>query len=196
MEEESKANTMNMLIRQIRQGNIQAFDQLYKQFGERLYGFAFSILKNHEDAKEIVQETFMKLWIKRERLNSSQSVKALLFSISYHITIDLLRKKLKEEKYQCYIQNYFKEDEPDTNNLAGYNELIDELQKAISRLPEQRRKIYQLSREEGLSHNEIAKKLGITVKTVENQITLALKIIRQQLDAGSLLGLLFLALFL
>ncbi len=196
MKENSSAGVTNILIKEIRKGNIQAFDSLYRQFSERLYGFAYSMLKDHEDSKEIVQETFLKLWAKRQQLDSSQSVKALLFSISYHITIDLLRKRLRQDQYQRYIRSHFSEEEPGNDNLAGYEELTTELRNTVQNLPEQRRKIYQLSREEGLSHKEIAEQLNISVKTVENQITLALKSIRQKLDAGNLLSLLFLTLFL
>ena len=196
MKETSTVEEMNLLTKRIRQGDIKAFDLLYAQFSERLFGFAFSMLKNHEDAKEVVQETFLKLWKKRDQLDSSQSVKALLFSVSYHIVIDLLRKRLKENQYLHELHARFAENEPGADHLADYNELNNELQKAISALPEQRKKIYQLSREEGLSHKEIAGILNISVKTVENQINLALKTIRQKLDSGHLLSLLFIVLFL
>ncbi|WP_423128336.1 RNA polymerase sigma factor [Gaoshiqia sp. Z1-71] len=196
MKETSTVEEMNQLTKRIRQGDIKAFDLLYAQFSERLFGFAFSMLKNHEDAKEVVQETFLKLWKKRDQLDSSQSVKALLFSVSYHIVIDLLRKRLKENQYLQELHARFAENEPGADHLADYNELNNELQKAISALPEQRKKIYQLSREEGLSHKEIAGILNISVKTVENQINLALKTIRRQLDSGKFLNLLFIVLFL
>ena len=186
-----------LLAGRIRKGDKKAFDLLYYKFSQQLYGFAFSMLKNHEDAREIVQETFFRIWAKRSQLNSSQSVKAFLFSISYHLTIDLIRKRLKEEQFRNYLQEQqYSTNEPSTENLAGYHELNNILQKAIDELPDQRKKIYCLSREEGLSHKEIAKKMDITVKTVENQINLALRHLRKRLNSQGLLSLLFTTLFL
>lgn len=182
-------------LKQLQNGDLKTFDLVYKHYSERLYGFAFSILKNHDDAKEIVQETFLKLWNKRSDLRSDKSLKAYLFTISYNISIDIFRKRLKDEKYVDYLKTHQEGLEPETENMAQFNELNSEVQQAISALPEQRRLIFQLSREEGLSHAEIAKKLGITYKTVENQINLALKSIRKKLQSGGLHSLLFLFLF-
>lgn len=182
-------------LKQLQNGDLKTFDLVYRQYSERLYGFAFSILKNHDDAKEIVQETFLKLWHKRHELRSDKSLKSYLFTISYNISIDIFRQRVKDEKYVEYLKTVQEGAEPETENLAQFNELNSEVQQAIQELPEQRRLIFKLSREEGLSHAEIAEQLGITYKTVENQINLALKSIRKKLQSGDLHSLLFLFLF-
>lgn len=188
---------MNPLSKRIKEGDLRAFDLLYHTYSQKLYGFAFSMLKNHEDAKEIVQDTFLKIWEKREIINPLGSLQAFLFSISYHTAIDLIRKRFKDDQYRTYLQAQFPENESTTEEEpAYYRELIRILNKVIGELPEQRQKIYLLSREEGLSHKEIAEKLNISVKTVENQITLALKTIRKQLISNDLFGLLLLTIFL
>ncbi|MGV8094101.1 MAG: RNA polymerase sigma-70 factor [Mangrovibacterium sp.] len=183
--------TINLLAKRIKKGDIKAFDLLYHTYSQKLYGFAFSMLKNHEDAKEIVQETFVKIWEKREVINPSGSIQAFLFSVSYHTTIDIIRKRFKDDQYRIYLQSQLPEQ---NNNSEGdpayYQELIRVLDETIRELPEQRKKIYLLSREEGLSHREIAEKLNISVKTVENQINLALKKIRKHLISSDLLSLL------
>jgi len=197
MRESSNKETKNLLAKRIMKGDLNAFDLLYHTYSQKLYGFAFSMLKNHDDAKEIVQDTFLKIWEKREMINPSGSLQAFLFSVSYHTAIDLIRKRFKDDQYRTYIQTQFpdyestKEEEP-----VYYQELNRMLDKIVGELPEQRKKIYLLSREEGLSHKEIAEKLNISVKTVENQITLALKAIRTQLTSNDLLGLLLLTIFL
>jgi len=196
MKDPLKSEEADELAKRLKKGDKRAFDLFYGQYSERLYGFAFSLLKNHEDAKEIVQETFLKLWKKREQINPEQSVKAFLFSISYNISIDLIRKRLKDERYRDYLKYQFLFNEPCTENQAGYNELNHELQKIIDELPEQRKKIYKMSREDGLAHNEIAEKLNITAKTVENHINLALKTIRKKLGPDNFLCLLFICLFI
>jgi RNA polymerase sigma-70 factor (ECF subfamily) len=182
-------------VKRLQQGDLQSFDFIYKQYSQRLYGFAFSILKNHEDAKEIVQETFLKLWNSREQLKSDQSLKAYLFKISYNISIDLIRLRLKSEKYVEYLKIHFSENAGDVEALVDYNELTNTLQKIVDGFPEQRKKIFRMSREEGLSHAEIGERLGITSKTVENHINLALKMIRKKLSSGNFGTLLFSALF-
>lgn len=185
----------SILVRQLRQGDMHSFDLIYKHYSQRLYGFAFSILKNHEDSKEIVQDTFLKLWNTREQLKSDQPLKAYLFKISYNTSIDLIRHRLKNEKYVEYLKLHFSEDGGDVENLADYNELSDTIEKIVAEFPEQRQRIFRMSREEGLSHAEIADKLGITTKTVENHINLALKTVRKKLSSGSFGMILFSALF-
>lgn len=182
-------------LKQLQKGDLKIFDLVYKHYSERLYHFAFSILKNHDDAKEIVQETFLKLWNRRSDLRYDKSLKSYLFTISYNISVDMLRKRMKDKKYVDYLKTLHKGMEPEAQNLEQYNELTSEVRQAVKDLPEQRRLIFQLSREEGLSHAEIAGKLGITGKTVENQINLALKSIRKKLQSGDLHSQLFLFLF-
>ncbi|PTN05303.1 RNA polymerase sigma-70 factor (ECF subfamily) [Mangrovibacterium marinum] len=178
-------------IRRLQQGDLHAFDLVYKLYSQRLYGFAYSILKNHEDAKEIVQETFLKLWKNRKQLRSDQSPKAFLFKISYNISIDLIRRRLKNDQYLEYLKGHFSDNDEAAENIADYNELSDALKKIIAEFPEQRQRIFRMSREEGLSHAEIADKLGITPKTVENHINLALKTMRKKLSGGSYVAQLF-----
>ncbi|MFV0378874.1 MAG: RNA polymerase sigma-70 factor [Mangrovibacterium sp.] len=183
-------------LNQLKNGDLKTFDLVYKQYSERLYGFALSILKNHEDAKEIVQETFLRLWNSREQLRADQSLKSYLFKISYNISIDLIRIRLKNEKYVDYLKAHFATDAEEVENLADYNELTNNIQQMIDELPEQRKKVFRMSREHGLSHAEIASQLGISTKTVENHINLALKSVRKKLNSDNLGTLLFSALFL
>jgi len=195
MERKSIGDQSGAQVRRLQKGDLHSFDLVYQQYSQRLYGFAFSILKNHEDAKEIVQETFLRLWNSKDQLKNDQSLKSYLFKISYNISIDLIRLRLKNEKYVEYLKVHFSEDTADGENLADYNELNDTIQKIISEFPDQRQKVFRMSREEGLSHAEIADQLGITTKTVENHINLALKAVRKKLNSGSLGTILFSALF-
>ena len=195
MERKSIEDQSGAQVRRLQKGDLYSFDLVYQRYSQRLYGFAFSILKNHEDAKEIVQETFLRLWNSKDQLKNDQSLKSYLFKISYNISIDLIRLRLKNEKYVEYLKIHFSEDAADADNLADYNELNDTIQKIISEFPEQRQKVFRMSREKGLSHAEIADQLGITTKTVENHINLALKTVRKKISSGSIGTLLFSALF-
>ncbi|WP_321289097.1 RNA polymerase sigma-70 factor [uncultured Sunxiuqinia sp.] len=179
---------------QLRRGDVRAFDELYGLYSQRLYGFAFSMLKNKEDAKEVVQETFFKLWNKKQEINTSHSLKAFLFSIAYNITVDLFRASVKDSDFLSQLKNHLNQESNKTDELLIFNELNERLSNLVAELPEQRKKIYLMSREEGLGHKEIAEKLGIAVKTVENQINLTLKYIRKNIDSNSFLFL-FICLF-
>jgi len=182
------------LILQMRNNNVQAFDSLFRKYHNKLFGFAFSLLKNREDSKEIVQEAFCRIWIKRHEMDSSKSFKSFLFKVSYNLIVDQLRQRLKDQEYRKYIYGCF--DQCVFNETkVDYEIITGKVQSAVEELPEKRRQVYMLSRENGLSQKEIADKLGISVKTVENQINLSLKHIRLRLGKG-ILPLLFLWLFI
>ncbi|WP_339740772.1 RNA polymerase sigma-70 factor [uncultured Sunxiuqinia sp.] len=191
----SSTHIDQQLARRIKRGDVLAFDQLYERYSQRLYGFAFSMLKNREDAKEIVQETFLKIWNKRTTIDGSHALRSFLFSVSYNLMIDLFRQRTKDQDFMARLKDHFNEESIPADELVQLKELTDEVHRLVNELPRKRRTIYLMSREEGLSHKEIAEKLGITEKTVENQITLSLKHIRSRLNSGSLLTLLFLSLF-
>src|SRR5665647_109000 len=88
------------LIEGVKEGKASAFDKLYAAYFQKLYGFAFSILKSKEDTEEVVQNTFYKIWEKRKSIVSNHSFKSFLFTIAYNVTVDLLRERLKERKYR------------------------------------------------------------------------------------------------
>ena len=85
----------------MREGMAGAFDNLYKAYSHKLYSFALTFLKSREDAEEVVQDTYFKIWEKRNSIDSNQSFSSFLFSIGYHSTIDLLRQRLKEENLRA-----------------------------------------------------------------------------------------------
>jgi RNA polymerase sigma-70 factor (family 1) len=185
-----------ILVRQLKNNETEAFDALFYKYSDKLFLFSFSLLKNKEDAKEIVQEVFYKIWESRCQIDTSKSFKSFLFTISYHLIIDMLRLRLKDQEYRKFLNEYF-------TGTAGYNQenkmdyrtLEQQVNMAVEELPQKRKEIYHLSREKGLSHKEIAGILGISTKTVENQINLSLKHIKTRLGKEIFPILLFLSLF-
>ncbi|SRR5690606_32237552 len=184
-----------ILVAKLGNNDVEAFDSLYHQYCNKLFRFAFSLLKNEEDASEIVQETFFRIWEKRNNIDSSKSFKTFLFSISYHLIIDKLRERLKDQKFRNSLEKYFNGQVNFQENRLDYTTLQTEINNAVDELPEKRKQIYRLSREHGFTHKEIAGQLGVKPKTVENQINLALKHIKTRLGKDFLPGLLFLSLF-
>ncbi len=184
------------LTDQIKNGQTHAFDQLFDRYSQRLYRFSKSLLKNHEDAEGIVQEVFFRIWKKRDELNEKKSFQSFLFSISYNLIVDQFRQRVKDQKYEQFIIKQAQQNYLNPENNLEYKELKNQVKKAVNELPERRKKIYRLSREEGLSYKEIANRLHIKSKTVENQINLALRYIRKQLGNKMLAIILFLYLFI
>ena len=161
-------------ITALRQGNIQAFNELFDRYGKRLYHFSIGYLKSAQDAEEIVQEVFLKIWKTREELLVEKSFESYLFTIAKNAILNTIRKSKSEQVYLTYAKIY-----------TGKNVLLDEelnfreLEKAyrlvIEQLSPHRKKIYVLSKEQALSNAEIAQMMNISVKTVENQLAIALQ---------------------
>jgi RNA polymerase sigma-70 factor, ECF subfamily len=185
----AKMKTEAELISDVKAGITSAFDTLFGIYSLKIYYFAFSILKSKEDAEDVVQHTFFKVWEKRENLNNNLVFKSFLFTIAYNVSIDLLRMRLKEKGYRENILvqaslNYNLEERIELGDL------LDRINEIAKDLPPRKREIYQLSRVHNLSYNEIAEKLNISVKTVENGIGYSLKYIKSHLGNDPVLGLL------
>jgi len=190
----SKENDKQLVI-QLKNNEVEAFDLLFRKYSEKLYSFSYSLLKNNEDSKEIIQEAFVRIWEKRKEIDSSKSFKSFLFTISYNLIIDQLRRKLKEREYRDFLARYFESEKFELNTNIDYDTIIEKVRNAVAELPEKRKQIYILSRELGFSHKEIAEKMNIAVKTVENQINLALKHIKHRLGKDIMAFLLFISIF-
>jgi RNA polymerase sigma-70 factor (family 1) len=188
-------NSDEVLMLEIRSGNMLAFDILYRKYSARLYKFAFSLLKTNEDAENIVQDVFLKLWLNREKVDKAASVKYFVFTIAYHSSISLIRKKLKESEFAEYLLSRQGSEQEPEMLLAEYNELDEKLNQVIASLPERQRDIYRLHMIDGLKYSEIAGRLGISENTIQNHMSRAIKTIRTKMGDYSLAALLFIYLF-
>lgn len=163
------------LIALLKQGSR---DTLYRQYWQQVYNFCHLYLTNADDAEDVVQEVFIKVWENREWIREDERFKGLLFIITRNLVFNQHRKKVNESLYKVTLLAALEESEEieeeiDANDLRAYIErLIDEL-------PPRRREIFNLSRKEQKSYKEIAELLHISEKTVENQIGEALKYLRK-----------------
>ena len=181
------------LVKQLSKGNLLAFNTLFQKYSSRLYYFAFRYLKSEDEAEELVQEVFTIIWEKRRNLKEELSFKSFLFTISFNIIKKHFRARTYLSEYYKKIANI--ETDTVTSQKIIYNSLFQFLNELVNKLPERRREIFIKSRFEGLSIKEIAKNLGISHKTVENQLTDALKYIRANLEKESIQVILFFILF-
>lgn len=158
-----------------------AFKHLYERYWFELYQCAFAMLKDQHAAKDILQDVFIWIWENRTTLNITY-VKAYLkaavrFKVANYIRSGNIREHLFDElaKLPSHSQA------PTSDELIELKELRQVIHDSMLQLPQKCREVYRLSREEGLSNQEIAQRLGISVKTVEAQMTIALKRLRTRL---------------
>ncbi len=172
----------NELISRLAKGEMVAFDTLYYRYYRRLYGFVIKLIKQEEEAEEIIQEVFMKVWESRTNIDTLASFKSYLFTITYNTTIDRLRKCLLEKKYIDYLKT-LQNNHSSSHILEDihYAQLNETVQSYINQLTPRQKEIYLLSREEGLTYAEIAKKLNLSVNTVENHMVKALSFLKSNM---------------
>lgn len=170
-----------LVMEQIRAGNETAFDALFTAWYGKLQAYAFSVLQNEAQAEEVVQIVFCHIWEKRRQWQITSSLKAYLYGSVYHRCIDGLRRNKHAQKYQRHVLLNTDAQAAPASGKAELKELEAKLQYALSQLPGQCRAIFQLSRFGGLKYREIADQLGLSVKTVEANVSRALKHLRDQL---------------
>jgi RNA polymerase sigma-70 factor, ECF subfamily len=175
---------------------MRAFDAIYERYCKRMYGFVIRYIKQEEDAEEIVQEVFLKIWESRKKIDTYSSFDSFIFTIAYNTTISLLRKRVNEKKYLEHLQL--------RQQITNADEIIDEihfkqikeqLKSTLNQLTPRQREIFLLSREEGFTHEEIAKRLNISTNTVKNHLVTTLAFLRSKIGKSMITGMLFFYLF-
>ena len=179
----------------LKNDDIKAFDNLFEEYGKRLYHFAYGYLKSKDDAEEIVQEVFLKVWRNRKQLKPDLSFKAYIFKIAYHQILEILKQINRRQAYRYEIidESIFFND--DTNTRLNYQMLLEKVESLIQKLPSRQKEILLKRKKEGIPVKEIATQLGVSPKTVENHLTQALKSIKKDLGEEELSALLFFLLF-
>lgn len=157
-------------------GDQRAYQELYGLFFERLYRFAFSMVRAAEPAEEIVSDVFIQVWQRRERLATIDNLAVYLYVSVKNLSLNYLSKKSKEiiryfDDYETEISSV----DHDPEQLFITTEMVNRIRQAIHDLPPRCRMIFTLIREDGLKYREVATVLGISVKTVEAQVAIALK---------------------
>ena len=169
-----------LLFAQVAAGNEQAFTTLFNTFLPKLYPFIIRFSKSELATKEIVQETFLRVWLNRDKLESIDNPGGWLFKVAMNECYSYMRRKLQHDSFFTTITE-------DTDLTATIYEWVDTrelnrlVQEAVNQLPAQRKKIYQLSRTQGKSIPEIAEILAISPNTVKNALVTSLKFIREYL---------------
>ncbi|WP_106828341.1 RNA polymerase sigma factor [Parabacteroides pacaensis] len=171
------------ILKQLKEGSYNAFNCLYEQYFDLLYGFIFGLTRSHETTKEMVQEAFIKVWINRQKIDLELSFKAWLFKIAQNQLKDQLKKQFNDPVFEDYLIHCSNEQltisEQDQFDFEAFNQALT---KAKEKLSPRQVQIFELSKEQGLSASEIANKLQISEQSVYNYLHQALNILRKEMS--------------
>ncbi len=184
-----------VLLSALKNDDVEAFDLLFLEYGKRLYHFAFGYLKSKEEAEEVVQEVFLKIWRNRNQLNAELSFKSYLFKIAYHQILELYKQINRKQQYCHQLLEEAVSFSDDTNERLNYQFLLEKVEALIQKLPPRQKEILLKRKKEAIPVKEIARQLNISPKTVENHLTEALKNIKRGLGEEDLAIILFFSLF-
>jgi RNA polymerase sigma-70 factor (ECF subfamily) len=183
------SNSEIYIIKQINNGSIETFKSLYDAFYTCLLLYANSIINNIDISKDIIQDIYLKLWEKRKEFTIKYSLKSYLYTAVRNSCMDYLKHLKVEKKYVDHSLVELKEKEliffselfihPEEDDFEKY---LNEINMVVDDLPEQRKKIFKLSRYEGMKNIEVAQRLNLSVRTVDTQIYRALKTLREKLN--------------
>ena len=168
----------NALPASIKIDDKQSFERMYNSYWSELYVYAFNVLREKEICEDIVQEIFIDLWTRRHTVQISNLNSYLYQSVKFQIFNHFRKCRYKT---QLLMEFDFMIEDSKIEESFEKNELKARINDVISKLPEQRRTIFQMSRHEGLSNKEISESLNISLQTVKNQISESLKFIRKYL---------------
>jgi RNA polymerase sigma-70 factor (family 1) len=187
------------LIKDISEGDERAFAAFFDFYYSKSYAYAYNFSRSQTDAEEIVQESFLRVWLARDKLTGIDNVESWVFKIVSRECLSLLKRRVVRRNYILELT----EDKELTYQEAGVSPAdlieLEEMQglvaQVIGKMPAQRKRIYKMSREEGKKPAEIAAQLALSVSTVKNTLSLALKEIRAALSISDIELLIFLLAF-
>ena len=174
----------------IKNSDRNAFRELYYEYYEALYRFAWRYVRDSELALDFVQETFTRLWVKRQTLDDSKPIKPFLYRIIHNLIIDHVRKQAVREDAMHLLD--FDDAHEDDHEA---NERMETIDRAIRSLPEGQQEVFRMNRYEGLKYTEIAHILGLSVKAVEKRMSKALHTLRSELKHLLIIFIVFLFLW-
>lgn len=166
------------LFNNIANGDDTSFGTIFELYKKRVFSLALKMLKCETEAEEIVQEVFLSLWQAKARLGEINDPEAYLFTITYNTIYSFLKKASRNKEFLNSIIQHLNQIQNTTADTINGNETSKLIKEAIRSLPPQQRTVYQLSKQEGLSYDEIAAGMKISRNTVRNHLAEAMKTIR------------------
>ena len=173
--------TDDYLVTRLKEGDDRSFEIIYQKYHRQLYFIAYKYLKNQSLAEDAVQDVFLKLWLRREQLDEKLSIKGLLFTSLKNYVLNAVRNRqtelLKQAEIRCLMPPY----QDSTENTVALTDYTAVAQAGIEKLSPQKKRIFQMRSFDGLSNDEVADQLGISINTVKFQFSKATKLLRDYL---------------
>jgi RNA polymerase sigma-70 factor (ECF subfamily) len=169
------------IMDQIKSGDLRVFEDFFRSLYQPLCFYALKFVSVPDAAEEIVQDLFFTLWEKREEMTITTSLKAYMYTATHNRCMKFLDHRQIEQKYEKYRHEHSADSFEPAADLTSVNEIQRIINKTLDSLPEKCSRIFRLNRYEGLRYNDIARKLSISVKTVEANMGKALKMLRENL---------------
>jgi RNA polymerase sigma-70 factor (family 1) len=176
-----KLYTDQELVSLLKKGDTAAYTQIYDRYERLLFIHAYKRLQNREEARDIIQDLFIVLWTKREDVNLISSLRAYLYTATRNRIFDLIARQKLQSNYVLSLQKFIDAGDYTTDHRIRINQLNAIIEKEIAQLPAKMREVFELSRNEQLSHREIAERLDISEQTVKKQVQNALKVLKVKL---------------
>jgi RNA polymerase sigma-70 factor (family 1) len=174
-------NNEALLLKQVSEGDETAFNTLFARYRNQLFAYLLAITKSKETAEEIVLDVFMKLWLGRELAKEIKNLKSFLYRVAHNKAIDFLRLASRSPVLQSELWTAIHSSQT-AHELLDRHRAEDVLDNAVKALSPMRRKVFQLSRDEELSFDEIAGRLNLSRNTVRNHVATSLEFIRNYLQ--------------
>jgi RNA polymerase sigma-70 factor (ECF subfamily) len=169
------------LLRLVAQGDMPAYQHLFDLYWDQVYGIGLRLTKTPEQAKDLAQDVFLKLWDNRSKLTEVRDFRSYLFVLTRNLIYDQIRTRIFHESNREFLTNYFAYNESSPQELLEQKELGEALDAAIHKLPPRLRQVFNLRRSEGLSHVEIAKRLNISTISSKTYMVRALMALRKEI---------------
>jgi RNA polymerase sigma-70 factor (family 1) len=173
------------LLTRLREGHVEAFEEIFKRYWHRLYVVAKAKLQSHDEAEEVVQQIFSVLWERREILFINNLAHYLNTAVKHRI-LNIIRSKITEQKYWEYYRTFIPKGELHTEKAVDFSALNEAVEEAVKQLPEKSREVFKLSRMEGRTNAEIANLLQLSEKAIEYHLTRSLRELRVYLKDYSI----------
>jgi RNA polymerase sigma-70 factor (ECF subfamily) len=176
-------HTEKELLTRVSAGDEKAFQDLFAIYYEQLYHYIFGFIKSKQIAEELVMDVFLKIWLGRDLITQIEKFDAFLFRVAHNKSIDFLRCAARDPKFKDLLWENIQlanNIQPDSSMLVQEYEI--KLREAVSLLSPQRKKVYQLSREQDMTHDQIAAQLNLSKSTINNHIVEAQRFIRAYLS--------------
>ncbi|WEK37139.1 MAG: RNA polymerase sigma-70 factor [Candidatus Pseudobacter hemicellulosilyticus] len=170
-------NALPLLVQQVSAGSQQAFRQLYHYFYQRLYHFAFSLIRTREHAEEIVEDVFIKLWHQRAGITAIGNLKVYLYTATRNTALNYLERRARENSLLSFGEVDISLAEPgySPEQLLITAEIYGKIRQAVEQLPPRCKLVFKLVREDGLKYKEVAEVLGISINTIDAQMAIAVQ---------------------